>query len=359
MRQLGRCQVVHPDEDLSIYAVEVSNDDQFHEKTVRYIWSECQYLSANTRVCDLSRGEVSPAYLVWHRRKSTARDEPERPTKRPHLQDFVESSQEQWGWLVKEENYMAEIGKLKQQIRDREFENDVQVAADKGEKNKLAQQNKALRARIRQERKNVGDQQKNRSNERLIAELRSQINKSREDLERSEACIARMWVRWAKCTMARRKHLQQVIRDSEISIGLLRETNSTLQERIFKQARDAQTDRRRCYDVMARMEKQMERFQDRLADNAQALRLKNRQIEQLFRERDNIRSRIDDIGHYIYMRCLACEQMPRDTLLTSVMGYVHRIMNELKSLQRGLTPKPAERPNDASRAPELKSLIYP
>ncbi|XP_070003423.1 uncharacterized protein [Nicotiana sylvestris] len=209
--------------------------------------------------------------------------------------------------LVREEGYRAEIGKLKRQIERLIFENNVQVASEQGEKNKLAKENLALKARIRQVSKSNNDRQKRRSDERLIAELRNQVSKSREDLERSEACIARMRVRWAKGSMARRKHLQQVIRDSEISIGLLRETNSTLQERVLKQARDVRTDRKRCYDLMARMEKRMERFQDRLTDNAQILGLKNRRIEQLFVERDNIQRRIDETGHYIYMSCVACE----------------------------------------------------
>ena len=107
------------------------------------------------------------------------------------------------------------------------------------------------------------------------------------------------------------------------------------------------------------MEEQIERFQNRLVDNTQVLGLKNQRIEQLCMERDRIRGRIDEIGRYITTKCLTFEEMPRDTLFASVMGYVHRIMEELKSLQRGLAPKPAERPNDASRAPKFKALMYP
>lgn len=102
----------------------------------------------------------------------------------------------------------------------------------------------------------------------------------------------------------------------------------------------------------------MERFQDQLANNAQVLGAKNQRIEQLFMEMDSIRGKIDEIGHYVTMRCLACEEIPCDTLFDSVMGYVHRIMEELKSLQRGLAPKPAERPNDAPWAPTFKALMY-
>ena len=132
---------MHPDEDLSVYAVEVSSDSQFHEETVRSIWNEWQYLTVNTRVRDLSKGEVSPAYLAWYRKKNTTRAEPERPTKRPHIQEFVEASQEQWAWLAKENEYRATIGKLEKRVRDLQFENGLQAAADEGEKRKLAKEN--------------------------------------------------------------------------------------------------------------------------------------------------------------------------------------------------------------------------
>jgi len=351
MRQLGRCQVLHPDEDLSTYAVEVSSDGQFPEKTVRCIWSECQYLTANTRVNDVSRGEVSPAYLTWHNKKNIVK----RPTKRPHLQDFVESSQEQWDWLAKEEGYLVEIRKLKRQVERIVFENNVQVAQEQAEKDKLAQENQTLKARLRQASKNNIDRQKRCSDERLIASLRNQVIQSQEELDQSEACIARMRVKWAEGTMARRKRLQQVMRNCELSVKAAKETNSALQERIFKQTQDAQADRRRYYNAMTRMERQMDMFQDQLATNAQTLGLKSRQIRQLFAERDNIRARIDEIGHYIYLKCLACEQTPRETLIASIMGCVHRIMNELKSLQRDLTPRAAKGPKDASWVPKLEN----
>ena len=99
----------------------------------------------------------------------------------------------------------------------------------------------------------------------------------------------------------------------------------------------------------------MDIFQDQLAANAQTLGLKSRQIRQLFAERDNIRARIDEVGHYIYLKCLACEQTPRENLIASIMGCVHRIMNELKGLQRDLTPRAAKGPKDASWVPKLEN----
>ena len=85
---------------------------------------------------------------------------------------------------------------------------------------------------------------------------------------------------------------------------------------------------------------------------------RNQQIERLLMERDRIKGRIDDIGHYITIKCLACEDMSRTTFFASIMIYVHQIMEDLKDLQRSLAPKPAARPNDAPRAPKFKTLKH-
>ncbi|XP_070003413.1 uncharacterized protein [Nicotiana sylvestris] len=237
-------------------------------------------------VRDLAKGEVDPKYDAWFGKRFWIR---QRPAKRAHVQQFTNDSQEQWGWLAREEGYRVEIGKMKQQIEDPKYENSVQVDADIGKKNRLTQANKALKAQIQRVRMDADNQQRSRSDEGLITGLRNQVIESREGLARSESCIARIRARWAKGTTARAKHLRQMRRDYEASIEILRETNSTLKDRVFKQARDARTDRKHCYDLMARMEEQMERFQDQLTDNAQVLGAKNQRIEQLFMERDRIR----------------------------------------------------------------------
>ena len=80
----------------------------------------------------------------------------------------------------------------------------MQITSERVEKNKLAQENQTLKARIRQASKSNIDRQKRRSDERLIASLRNQVIQSQEELEQSEACIARIKVKWAKGTTARR-----------------------------------------------------------------------------------------------------------------------------------------------------------
>nr|XP_016450650.1 PREDICTED: uncharacterized protein LOC107775434 [Nicotiana tabacum] len=344
LRQLGRCQIVPKDEDLSSRVVEIRPGGQFPEGIVRKSWSESQTLPAKTLIENRSEGEVSPHYLPWYRREL----EYQRPAKIPHVQDFAESSQAQWGWMEKEKGYQFEIGRLKQQIEKLKYENSLQIDVDTGEKNRLTQENEALKAKVQRVRKEANNQPRSRSDQRLINGLNQQLKESQESLEKSEASRARMQVRWEKGTRERRKYLQQVKRGYEMSIEILTETNSTLQERVVRQGREAREERKQCYDMMAIMEAQMEKFQNRLVDNARVLGLKNQQIEQMFRERDGIQERIDEIGRYIHMRYLSCEQMPQDALFSSVMGYIRQIMGELKNLRRGLTPKPAKRPKDAS-----------
>ena len=110
----------------------------------------------------------------------------------------------------------------------------MQVDADIGKKNRLTQENKALKAQIQRVRMDADNQQRSWFDEGLITGLRNQVIESREGLERSEACIARIRARWAKGTTSRAKHLRQVRRDYEASIEILRETNSTLKDRVSK-----------------------------------------------------------------------------------------------------------------------------
>ncbi|XP_070008308.1 uncharacterized protein [Nicotiana sylvestris] len=142
LRQLGRFQKVSKDEDLSTQVVEIGSNGQFHEATVFQIWSKCQYLTASTQVCDLSKGEVSHGYLAWYQRSV----EFGRPTKRPRLQEYVEASHAQWDWLAKENEYRDTISKLEKQVKNLKFENSLQAAADEGEKKEIAKENDALRA---------------------------------------------------------------------------------------------------------------------------------------------------------------------------------------------------------------------
>ncbi|XP_070005839.1 uncharacterized protein [Nicotiana sylvestris] len=179
--------------------------------------SDAQLASHNTSIRNLEvqLGQISQAlntrpkghYLVT-RKRDVVRDEPERPAKKPHIQEFVEASQEPWDW--------------------------VQVAADEGEKNKLAQENKALKAQIRQMRIDADNQQRSRSDERLINRLKKEIIEHRDDLKKSEGAIAQLRAQWAKVTKERTQYLQQVKKEYEKTIAKLKGKMTTLKDKAAK-----------------------------------------------------------------------------------------------------------------------------
>ncbi|XP_070029874.1 uncharacterized protein [Nicotiana sylvestris] len=204
---------------------------------------------------------MSPEYIAWYRREL----EHQRPAKRPHIQDFTESSQEQWGWLAKEEGYQAEISKLKQQIRALKFENSVQVAADQGEKNRLAQENEALRAQIQQMRIAANNQQRSQSDEWLIKGMKREIGECQDELKKSEGTIAELRAQW---------------KDYEKAIGSLKRKVVTLEDKAVKQAKTFETESGHCYDLLARMEVEIQQLQDQHFQDSHVLEARNNQPQE-------------------------------------------------------------------------------
>ncbi|XP_070029702.1 uncharacterized protein [Nicotiana sylvestris] len=203
------------------------------------------------------RSKIPLELRLWwedlEKKRDVVRDEPERPTKKPHIQEFVEASQEPWDWLAKERKYRAEIGKLKQQVKDLKFENKVQIVADEGEKNKLAQENEALKAQIRQMRVDADNQQRSRSDERLINGLKKEIMERRDDLKKFEGAVAQLRAQWAKITKERTQYLQQVKKEYEKTIAKLKGKMTTLEDKAAKQAEAYEIKSGHCYDLLARM----------------------------------------------------------------------------------------------------------
>ncbi|XP_075093114.1 uncharacterized protein LOC142172928 isoform X1 [Nicotiana tabacum] len=247
LRQLGRYQVVPKDEDLSTQVVEISPDGRFPEKEVRQIWSECQHLTANTCVLDTAKGEVSPGYHAWFRGDTSC----ERPAKRPHLIDFAESSQEQWNWLAKENGYRVEIGELKQQVESLKFNNSVQVAADRGERNRLTQENKELRAQIQKLRMAPDKQPRCRSDEQLIKGLKNEVREWRDGLEKFENIMAKLKAQWGTRADKRCRYLNQLKHDHEKALANMKRNVATLEGKTVKQAEDFQIESGHCYDLLA------------------------------------------------------------------------------------------------------------
>ncbi|XP_070010927.1 uncharacterized protein [Nicotiana sylvestris] len=83
---------------------------------------------------------------------------------------------------------------------------------------------------------------RSQAEERLINGLKKKVLEYQEDLEKSKAGLARIQVKGIKKAEERARSMQQIKRDYERNIAILRETMSTLKERIFRQARDARED---------------------------------------------------------------------------------------------------------------------
>ncbi|XP_070005400.1 uncharacterized protein [Nicotiana sylvestris] len=331
--------MVPRDEDISRHVVEIGPDGQFHEVAVRQIWSECQYLTANTRVRDMSRGEVAPGYLAWYKKEV----EFGMPAERPHLQKFVGASQEQWDWLAKENEYRATIGRLEKHVMDLQFKNSLQAAADECEKKKLTQKNEALKALIQKMRIAARNSERSRADERLISSLKKKALECQDDLEKSEANLAKVGAQWAKKAEERAKFVQQMKRKYEGTITSLKRKMTTLENEVAKKAKDFKADREHCYDLMAQMEEEMQQLQNRHLYDTQVLEAQNQQVGRLLQEKGRIRERVRVIADYIVVKCQACEDMNRTTFSAAVMTFVRQIMSDLERLQRDLAYRPVVR----------------
>ncbi|XP_070020977.1 uncharacterized protein [Nicotiana sylvestris] len=289
---------------------------------------------------------MAPGYLAWYRREL----EHKRPTKRPHIRNFAESSQKQWDSLEKERGYRAEIGKLKQQVEGLKYEHNVQVATDLGEKNRLTQENEMLKAQIKQMKIDVDNQPMNRSDERLIKALKTEIGERRNE---SENTIAGLEAHWARRTEKRNRHLRQLEKDHERTIANLKEKL----DRAFEQIRTLGVENKHCRKLLAQMEVEIQQWQNRCIQDSRVMTARNDQIEHLLKEKRQTRDKIRTIAHAIIRRCLRCENMTNITVLSAVMVYVKQTMHELEQLERDLTPRTAARPNNAPRAPVFETLM--
>ncbi|XP_070002351.1 uncharacterized protein [Nicotiana sylvestris] len=206
-------------------------------------------------VRDLARGEVDPKYIAWFGKRFQI---PERPAKRPNVQQFTDGAQVQWDWLTKENEYRAKISLLERRVMELQFEKGVQAAADKGEKKKLAQENEALKAQIQKMKIAARNPESSRADKILISGLKKKALEYQEDLEKSEAGLAKIREKWTKKAEERAWFVQQMKRNYERTITILRRKIATLENEAVKQAKDFKADREHYYDLMAQMEEGMQ-----------------------------------------------------------------------------------------------------
>ncbi|XP_070028653.1 uncharacterized protein [Nicotiana sylvestris] len=139
-----------------------------------------------------------------------------------------------------------------------QFENGVQAATDEGEKKKLTQENEALKAQIRKMKIVARNPERSRADERLISGLKKKVLECQEDLEKSEASLAKIRAQWTNKAEERARVVHQMKRNYEGTITSLRRKVTTLENETSKQAKDFKADREYCYDLMAQMEEGMQ-----------------------------------------------------------------------------------------------------
>ncbi|XP_070013723.1 uncharacterized protein [Nicotiana sylvestris] len=232
-----------------------------------------------------------------------------------------------------------------------QFENGVQAAADKGEKKKLAQENEALKAQIQKMKIAAKNSERSRANKRHISGLKEKALECQEDLEKSKAALAKIRAKWTKKAEERARFVQQMKRNYEGTITILRRKIATVENEAVKQAKDFKTDREYCYDLMVQIEEGIQQLQNQHVHYSQVLEARNQQIGRLLQEKGRIRERIRTIADYITMKCQACEDMTRTTFFAAVMTFVRQVISDLERLQGDLAFRPTARPNDVLRAP--------
>ncbi|XP_070020930.1 uncharacterized protein [Nicotiana sylvestris] len=236
--QLGRYQNIQHDEDLSWQVIELESKASFPEEKVRRIWHQCKLLGPNTQVRDLSRGKVESSYTAWYGKRSRVHHEPERPAKRPHIQQFTDGAQVQWDWLTKENEYRVTISKLEKQVKELQFENILQAATNEEEKKKLAKENEALRAQIQKMKIVAENPARNAKDEKLIDNMMQKVSDYSFYLNKSESELARARKQLAKNAYERARLVKQLKEKYENEVAGLKKRVISTENKMIKQAKD-------------------------------------------------------------------------------------------------------------------------
>ncbi|XP_070014190.1 uncharacterized protein [Nicotiana sylvestris] len=254
LRQLGWFQTIPHNEDLSQQVIELDSKAAFSKEKVRRVWHQCRFLGPNTQVRDLSKEEVEPSYIAWYGKRSRVQHEPDRPATRPHVQQFTDKAQVQWDWLTKENEYRATINKLEKQVRELQFDNSLQVAADEGEKKRLAKENEALRAQIQKLKVAAENLVRSNRDEKLIANLRQKVSDYNFDLNKAESELAKTQKQLAKNAYERVRLVKQLRERYDDEVAGLKKRVIATENKTIKQAKDFKVEREHCYTTLAQLE---------------------------------------------------------------------------------------------------------
>ncbi|XP_070025374.1 uncharacterized protein [Nicotiana sylvestris] len=250
---------------------------------------------------------------------NTARAEPEKPAKKPHVQEFVQASQQQWAWVAMDNKYRDTIGKLEKQVRELQFESSLQVAVDEGEKKRLAKENEALRAQIQKMKVAAKNPARSNGDEKLITNLRQKVSDYSFDLNKAESELAKARKQLAKNAEERVRLVKQLRERYDYEVAGLKKRVISTENKIIKQAKDFKVEREHCYTTLAQLEIDLQQLQEQ-----------NHVAEQTSEDK------AQQIG--------------------PVMTFVKQIMSDLDRLQRELAYRPAARLNNVPQAP--RALMY-
>ncbi|XP_070029015.1 uncharacterized protein [Nicotiana sylvestris] len=278
-------------------------------------------LKAIGKVPDIAKGEVDPNYAAWFEKMSYVNDEPEpeRPTKRPHVQAFDDKIQE---------------------------------------RRRLVRENEALRAQVRQLKIEVENPGRSRKDERLIYNLTQKVRDYEDDLQKAESELATQ-ARLAKRAEGRAAFIQQMKERYERGVIGWEKAIGNLEGKMAKQAKKFKVEREHWYALMAWLERDLQQLQEKNQVAKRTLEARTEQIGRLLQEKGIIRERVKRVANYIAMKCSSCEDMTRYMFFATVMIYIRRVMEDLYRLQGDLASRPATRPNDAPRVPRtIEALMY-
>ncbi|XP_070002856.1 nuclear matrix constituent protein 1-like [Nicotiana sylvestris] len=173
----------------------------------------------------------------------------------------------------KEKTYQAKIHALKEKLRNMEFDNDLQAQEAEGEKKRLAKENEALRAQIREMKIAAENPTRSAKDENIIKNRRQKISEYGFDLNKEEGELARARTKLAKNAEERERLVKQLKEKYDNEVVGLNKRVTIFQNKMTKQAKDFKAEKEHCYAAMAQLERDLQQFQEQNHISEQTLKL--------------------------------------------------------------------------------------
>ncbi|XP_070004539.1 uncharacterized protein [Nicotiana sylvestris] len=133
--------------------------------------------------------------------------------------------------------------------------------------------------------------ERSRADERLTGSLRKKVLECQDDLEKSEASLAKVRAQLVENAEGWAAFVRQMKRKYEGTIANLKRKQITLENEADKQARNFKADREHCYALMAQMDEDMQQLRNQNHYDTQVLEARNQQIGRLLQEKGIVRER--------------------------------------------------------------------